>query len=101
MDERQNYSGKNYEADKLLPNNLLSFAKDTRRLHPTQKPVSLLSCLIETYTNPGDLVLDNCAGSGSVGEACVNLERRFILIEQDPHYYSVCCARLGIPENSK
>jgi len=52
--------------------------------HPTQKPVALFEYLIKTYTNEGDLVLDNCAGSGTTGVACQNLKRDFILIEKEP-----------------
>lgn len=55
--------------------------------HPTQKPVVLFEYLIKTYTNPGELVLDNCAGSGTTGEACVNTGRNYIQIEKDPTYY--------------
>lgn len=49
--------------------------------HPTQKPVSLLEYLINTYTDAGDTVLDNCMGSGSTGVACANTGRDFIGIE--------------------
>jgi site-specific DNA-methyltransferase (adenine-specific) len=63
-------------------------------LHPTQKPVALFEYLIKTYTNEGDLVLDNCAGSGTTGVACQNLKRNFILIEQEPEYVEICKNRL-------
>jgi len=55
--------------------------------HPTQKPVKLLEYLIKTYTNEGDLVLDNCMGMGSTGIACLNLKRRFIGIEFNDEYF--------------
>lgn len=64
------------------------------RIHPTQKPVELFEYLIKTYTNKGDLVLDNCAGSGTTGIACLNLKRKFILIEKDKKYYEVMKKRL-------
>jgi len=64
------------------------------RLHPTQKPVSLCEYLIKTYTNEGDLVLDNCAGSGTTGVACKNLNRNYILIEKDPVYYDIILKRI-------
>lgn len=64
------------------------------KLHPTQKPVALFEYLIKTYTNEGDLVLDNCAGSGTTGVACQNLKRNFILIEQEPEYVEICKNRL-------
>lgn len=65
------------------------------RLHPTQKPVALFEYLIKTYTNEGDLVLDNCAGSGTTGVACKNLGRNFILIEKEPEYIEVIKKRLN------
>lgn len=62
--------------------------------HPTQKPVALLSYLIRTYTNPGELVLDNCAGSGSTLEAAELEGRNSIGIEKDLNYYQIACNRL-------
>ena len=49
-----------------------------RGLHPTQKPVELCEYFIKTYTNEGDLVLDNCVGSGTTAIACINLNRNYI-----------------------
>ena len=63
--------------------------------HPTQKPVALFEYLIKTYTNEGDLVLDNCAGSGTTGVACKNLNRDYILIEQEPEYIKIINKRLS------
>ena len=62
--------------------------------HPTQKPVPLLEYLIKTYTNEGETVLDNCAGSGSTGIACINTNRNFIGIELDEHYFEVAKKRI-------
>lgn len=62
--------------------------------HPTSKPVPLLKYLIKTYTNPGEVVLDNCMGSGSTGVACVNTGRRFIGIEKDAQYFEIARKRL-------
>ena len=79
------------------PRSVLRFNRGTRgnkNLHPTQKPVALFEYLIKTYTNEGDLVLDNCAGSGTTGVACKNLNRNFILIEKDPKYYEIILKRL-------
>lgn len=64
------------------------------RLHPTQKPVSLLEYLIKTYTQEGELVLDFTMGSGSTGVACVNLARSFIGIEKDPEYFQIARNRI-------
>ena len=63
--------------------------------HPTQKPVALFEYLIKTYTNEGDLVLDNCAGSGTTGVACKNLNRNYILIEKEPEYIDIINKRLS------
>jgi DNA modification methylase len=63
-------------------------------LHPTQKPVALLAYFIRTYTNKGETVLDNCAGSGSTGEAAFEEGRNSILIERDAEYFVVMRKRL-------
>lgn len=67
---------------------------DPAKVHPTQKPVSLLAYLLRTYTQPGDVVLDFACGSGSTGEACVNEGRRFIGIEKDEHFALLARNRL-------
>jgi len=71
------------------PKSILSFdipfGKD--RLHPTQKPLGLIEYLVKTYTNEGDLVLDNCAGSGTLGEACYNTKRDYVMIEKEEKYF--------------
>lgn len=56
--------------------------------HPTKKPLGLFKYLIETYTNAGALVLDNCAGSGTTAAACVELGRDFIVIEKEATYFN-------------
>lgn len=77
------------------PHHLLEFRKDAHQLHPTQKPVSLLEYLIKTYTNTGDLVLDNCMGSGSTGVACVNTGRDFIGMELEQKYFDIASERIA------
>lgn len=77
------------------PTTILSFNKIRKgSLHPTQKPVDLLEYLIKTYTNEGDLVLDNCMGSGSTIIACINTGRQYIGIEKDPKYYEIAQKRI-------
>jgi len=78
------------------PTQVLKIKRDilTSNLHPTQKPVALFEYLIKTYTNKGDLVLDNCAGSGTTGVACSNLNRNFILIEKESEYIKICEERI-------
>lgn len=67
---------------------------DGGRFHPNQKPVSLLKYLIETYTCPGEAVLDFTMGSGSTGVACAETDRIFYGIEKDCEIYKVACERL-------
>ena len=76
---------------KRLPTTVLKFNRIERPQHPTQKPVDLLEWLIKTYTNEGNLVLDNCMGVGSSGIACKNLKRNFIGIELELKYYNIAC----------
>ena len=96
MDETQNYHGKNYEADKLLPKQLVYFSREQRgKVHPTQKPVTLAEYFIKTYTNENETVLDNCMGSGTTGVACKNLNRNFIGIELDPEYFKIAGKRIN------
>lgn len=80
------------------PISVIKIARDNihkgKNLHPTQKPVALLEYLIKTYTNEGDIVLDNCMGSGSTGVACINTNRNFIGYELDEHYFQIAKERL-------
>lgn len=76
------------------PVNLIEFDGVSKRQHPTQKPVPLLEYLINTYTNEGETVLDNCMGSGSTGVACMNTGRKFIGIEKDNKYYQISINRI-------
>jgi len=77
------------------PRQVLDFASEGSTDHPTQKPVALFEYLIKTYTNEGDLVLDNCMGSGTTGVACKNLNRNFIGIELDPEYFKIAEKRIN------
>ena len=70
-----------------------------RGLHPTQKPVALLSYLIRTYTNEGETVLDNCMGSGSTGVACVQADRNFIGIEKETKYFEIAKHRIELEQS--
>ena len=64
-------------------------------LHPTQKPTKLFEYLIKTYTNEGDVVLDNTAGSGTTAIACLNTNRQFIVMEKEQKYYDIILKRVG------
>ena len=87
-----------------FPKQIIEFSNPSGKgqLHPTQKPIKLLEYLIETYTNDGALILDNCMGSGSTGVACVNINRKFIGIELDDTYFKIAKERIEkAVENTK
>ena len=73
----------------------LRFSRPSKPIHPTQKPIELLKYLIKTYTNEGEIVLDNAMGSGSTGVACLNTNRKFIGIELDDKYFDMACNRIS------
>ena len=85
-----------YESTERYPRSIQVFSSDVQKsaLHPSQKPVALLEYLIKTYTKEGDLVLDNCMGSGSTGVACINTNRRFIGFEKDMSYFQIAKDRI-------
>ncbi len=85
-----------YDPQKKYPSTIVYFDTGRRQdyIHPTQKPVALFEYLVRTYTNEGDTVLDNCAGSGTTGVACLNTNRKFILIEKDPGYCEIIRKRI-------
>lgn len=64
-------------------------------LHPTQKPVTLFEYIIKTYSNDSELILDNCAGSGTTAIACLNTNRQFIVMEKEQKYYDIILKRVG------
>jgi len=89
---------KGFDSSKRYPISKLYFANHNQKensFHPTQKPVALFEYLIKTYTNEGDLVLDNCMGSGTTGVACKNLNRNFIGIEKDTEYFKIAEKRIN------
>lgn len=88
---------KRYDPDFVQPSDVLEFNVVPNRngkLHPTQKPVDLLEWLVKTYSNEGEIILDNCMGSGSTGEACIKTNRKFIGIELDDKYFEIAKNRL-------
>ena len=78
------------------PTSVLRFPKPhpSTAVHPTQKSTELFEWLIKTYTNEGDLVLDNCAGSGTTALACINTNRNYIGFEIDEGYFNTANDRL-------
>ena len=79
------------------PHTILKFATDQLGLHPTAKPIDLMRYLIRTYSNEGEMVLDNTMGSGTTGIAARMEQRRFIGIERDEKYFAMCCERIDLP----
>ena len=80
------------------PGSVQFFQQKWRRqdqVHPTQKPVELLEWIIKSYSNEGDIVLDNAAGSGTTGVACINTNRNYILIEKEQKYIDIINKRLN------
>lgn len=102
-------SGYNEKNERILAhythstkNNVIKIARENNRktIHPTQKPVKLISFLIDTYTKEGDLVLDNCMGSGTTGVSCVQLNRDFIGIEKDSIIFHKAKSRIDSEFNT-
>ena len=83
------------------PIDILEFAYDKQKLHPTQKPVALLEYLIKTYTNEGATVLDNCMGSGSTCVACINTNRNYIGFELNENYFNIAKERIKTYETKR
>ena len=82
-------------SDKYYPTNLLEYTTNRSKLfHPTEKPVELLEYLIKTYTNEGEIVLDNCMGCGSTIIACIKTNRRYIGYELEKEYYEKAKERI-------
>jgi len=94
----EHYDTKKFNESKTdglkYPKSVLKFDRPHPPIHPTQKPVALMEYLIKTYTNEGDLVLDNCMGSGTTGVSCKNLNRDFIGMELDEKYFNIAKERI-------
>jgi DNA modification methylase len=86
-----------YDSTKRYPRSVQFFSSDRQRanFHPTQKPVAWMEFLIRTYSNQGEVVLDNTMGSGTTGVACLNTGRDFIGIEKDLDIYATAHDRIA------
>lgn len=84
------------DKNKKFPQSIIKIPKEhnNEQWHPTQKPVALLQYLIRTYTNEGEIVLDNCMGSGTTAIACLREHRHFIGFENNEEYYNKACERI-------
>ena len=79
------------------PKSILTFTRPHSSVmkHPTEKPVEVCEWLIKSYTNEGDVVLDNCMGSGTTGVACENTNRKFIGMELNKEYFEQAVNRIN------
>ena len=84
------------ESEMKYPKSIITFsnADKTKNEHPTQKPIALFEYLVNTYTNEGETVLDNCSGSGTTAIACINTNRNYICMEKDYEYYNKSIERI-------
>lgn len=87
-------------ASLCVPNYVTFNSKAGSRLHPTEKPVSLLKYLTELFSNPGDVILDPFAGSASTGEAAIATGRRAVLVERDKEFFDKGSARIMRIQNT-
>lgn len=86
-----------YDSTTRYPRSVQFFSSDKQRgsYHPTQKPVAWMEFLVKTYTNEGDVVLDNTMGSGTTGVACMRTGRHFIGIENEEPMFTIATDRLS------
>ena len=98
MSDNYNIKPRKYKSksNTYYPKNLINISNASQKgkLHPTQKPIALMEYLIKTYTNEGEMVLDNTFGSCSTGVACLNTNRNFIGIELDNNYFEIAKERI-------
>lgn len=98
---KKRYISDNHNENLRYPKNIINIkssekeCNNTKRLHPTQKPLALMEYLIKTYTNKKETVLDFTMGSGTTGVAAKNLNRKFIGIEQDDNYFNIATDRIN------
>lgn len=90
------YNLTSYDSTERYPKSVIRFKSDKQKsaLHSTQKPVALIEYLIKTYSNEGDLILDNTAGSMTTAIAAINTNRKCICIEKDDKYFEIGSERV-------
>ena len=79
----------------ITPSSWCEYKLDTKIDHRTAKPIKLMEFLLKYWTKEGDTVCDPTAGSGSMGVACKNMNRKFIGIEKDDDIYTLMCDRIN------
>ncbi len=91
-----------YDSTSRYPRSILVVSSDTQNssVHPTQKPVALMTDLIKTYTNEGETVLDFTCGAGTTAVACINTNRNYIGIEISPEYCEIARKRVQEAKDS-
>lgn len=89
----------NFQEFTNYPRTIIKMDNDPKPIHSTQKPVVLFEYLIKTYTNEGELILDNCAGSGTTAIAAMNTGRNYILMEKDEGYFNISKQRINDHES--
>ena len=90
----QTGNGKYVQTETNYPKQIIKIPSETSTVHPTQKPVELFEYLIKTYSNEGETVLDNTAGSGTTAIAAINTNRKWICMEQDSEYFDKAYTRV-------
>ena len=96
MDKPAIDNGKENGSGDRYPKSIQKFPfHNVGNYHPTEKPIELLEFLVKTYTNEGELVLDNTAGSGTTAIACLNTNRQFIVMEKEQKYYDIILKRVA------
>lgn len=93
--KQRGYVLNNNDGNHYYPTDILQFKRDANKMHPTQKPVDLIRYLVRTYTNEGDIVLDNCMGSGTTAIACIKEKRHFIGFEINKEYFDRAQRRIN------
>lgn len=82
--------------DEKYPRSIISIQQKIQgNIHPTQKPIDLIRYLIRTYSNEGEVILDNCMGSGTTAIACLREKRNFIGFELNEEYYKKSVERVN------
>ena len=96
MDKPAIDNGKENGSGDRYPKSIQKFPfHNVGNYHPTEKPIELLEFLVKTYTNEGELVLDNTAGSGTTAIACLKTKRQFIVMEKEQKYYDIILKRVA------